>query len=154
MSSVGGVITFMVDCRNKTCHLIEWSSHKLTRVCTSPSSAETLNITQAIGRLALLKRNIMQIMGPDAKIIPTIIATGSKNTMDLANSSTNVQDGWNAIDVAAIREALRTIILNKIVKVSSKDQLADALTKNKPSRALKLKEVQRTGNMKNIRMEF
>jgi len=154
VSSVGGVITFMADIRTKKCHLVEWSSHKLTRVCTSPSSAETLNITQAIGRLALLKRSIIQIMGPKAEVIPTVIATDSKNTMDLANSSTNVQDGWNAIDVAAIREALRTNNLSKIVKVSSEDQLADALTKNKPSSVVKLKEVLKTGYMRNIQIDF
>ena len=49
---------------------------------------------------------------------------------------------------------MRTNNLSKIVKVSSEDQLADALTKNKPSSVVKLKEVLKTGYMRNIQIDF
>ena len=153
VSSVGGIITFMVNRNDKKCHLLEWSSHKLTRVCTSPFSAESLNITQAIGRLALLKKNLVEIMGPEVgNKISTVIATDSKNSMDLANSSSNIQDGWNALDTAVIRESLEKGVLDKMIKVSTEDQLADALTKNKPSSVRKLRETLMTGTVENLEM--
>ena len=87
------------------------------------------------------------MMGPKGEHIPTVIVTDSKNTMDLAQSSSIIKDGWNALDMAAIREALANGSLSKMIKVASEDQLADAFTKNKPSCVKILREVLSTGSL-------
>ena len=154
VSSVGGITVFMVNRQTMKSHLLEWQSSKLNRVCTSPSSAESLTLNTALGRIALMKNYLQQIMGPESLKISTILATDSKNSIDTAYSSYTIGDGWNAIDVAAIREVVSKEIVDKIVKVSSDDQLANTLTKNKPSSVSKLLEVLRKGSVESIKITF
>lgn len=154
ISSVGGIITFMVNRTNKKAHLLEWHSTKLSRVCTSPSSAESLVINSAIGRIALLKSTLRQVMGPKSQKITSIVATDSKNSLDSTYSTHSIADGWNALDIAAIRQAVDKKIVDKVVKVNTEDQIADALTKDKQASVEKLLKTLRKGRLEEIDIDL
>ena len=150
---MGGIIIFMVNKVSRKAHIMEWSSNKLNRVCTSPSGAESLALYSAIGRATLIRRSINKLMGPDCNI-DSVIASDSKNTIEAAYSSSTVGDGFNAIDMAGIRDAVNSGEVTRIIKVDSDNQLAEALTKNKPKTVSKLMEVLRSGTLEDVEIDL
>ena len=149
ISSVAGMVMFMVNKKTKKAHILDWFSQKLHRVCTSPSSAESMAMNTAIGRTALVKKTLIELMGPNNDI-EYVIVSDSKNTIDAAYKSNRINDGFNAIDMAAIRESVENGTIDRIIKIDSENQLADALTKNQPKMTQKLLGVPRKGSLDGI----
>ena len=153
ISSVAGMVMFMVNKETKKAHILDWFSQKLHRVCTSPSSAESMAMNTAIGRTALVKKTLMELMGPNSDI-EYVVVSDSKNTIDAAYKSNRINDGFNAIDMAAIRESVENGTIDRIIKIDSENQLADALTKNQPKMTQKLLGVLRKGSLEGINLNL
>ena len=54
--------------------------------------------------------------------------------------------------MAAIRESIENGTIDKIVKIDSENQLADALTKNQPKMTQKLLGVLRRGSLEGVNL--
>ena len=72
---------------------------------------------------------------------------------DAAYKSNRINDGFNAIDMAAIRESVENGTIDRIIKIDSENQLADALTKNQPKMTQKLLGVLRKGSLEGINLK-
>ena len=100
-----------------------------------------------------MKKTLMELMGPNNNI-EYVIVSDSKNTIDAAYKSNRINDGFNAIDMAAIRESIENGTIDRIVKIDSENQLADALTKNQPKMTQKLLEVLREGSLEGVNLKL
>ena len=98
-----------------------------------------------------MKKTLTELMGPNNDI-EYVIVSDSKNTIDAAYKSNRINDGFNAIDMAAIRESIENNTIDRIVKIDSENQLADALTKNQPKMTQKLLGVLRKGSLVGVNL--
>ena len=135
-ASQGGYVILVTDGTNRT--PVAWSSHKLKRVSRSTLTAETLALADAVDAAMLLSVLISEVIYNSAKSIPIVCYTDNDSLYKAAHTSNVVDEKRLRIELGAIRESIDK---NEFVLkwVSSKEQIADALTKSGVS-TKKLKE--------------
>ena len=72
---------------------------------------------------------LVQIFGTRANDIPTLVLSDCKNLTQAIKSTSLGEDPWLIPDIAIIKDALEDKTVNEVRWVSSKDMMADCLTK-------------------------
>jgi hypothetical protein len=109
----------------RRCH-IAWKSSLAKRVATSTIEAETLALMGGIEMAMSLQHVWEEVMGEKWKIM---VRTDSKTSSQAVTSTSNLLSRKLRINLASIREQLEKGEVDGIKWVSTKDQLADVLTK-------------------------
>ena len=140
-SSSGGYFVLLTDARASTqsnfsfslqdvsvhsFHLIEWKSYKLKRVTRSALASEIIAFSDALDTAQFVNRVYQEISGSNLRIVAY---TDSQSLRNSAYSNKNMTERMLLINIAAIRDALQAGILEKILYVPTKQNIADYLTK-------------------------
>ena len=145
LTSVGGQVVLLVNEKKQLACVLNWRSKKLVRKVVSSLAGEALAMVALIGELVYNKTILVQLFGEGMETIPVICFTDCKNLHDAIHSTSLVEDSWLVPDIAIIQEALTQQTISAVRRVSSKDMLADCLTKAGAS-AERLMHVLRTGH--------
>ena len=128
LASQRGTIAFMED-ETERKNIVEFKSKRIKRVCRSTFSAELLACNAAVD-YALCYRSVIKAFG--IKDFEVTIITDSKSIKDnLATIVSRCEEKSLRVELAYLREVLSKEGI-KIRWVSSSEQLADVLTKEKP----------------------
>ena len=97
-----------------------------------------------VGEIVYVKSILRHMYGEIVEAIPVIIFTDSKNLIEAVKSSSLVEDAWLIPDVAIIKDAVEDGTIQSLRRVSSKEMIANCLTKQGASAEMLL-EILRTG---------
>ena len=110
--------------------VIHWSSKKITRVVSSSLAAETLGLQQMTGTLYLVKQILEGLLGTEAKKIPCLALTDSKNLWSCIHNISSCSDNRLQSDIINIRQAIHDDkTIQEVRYIHSSDMIADCLTK-------------------------
>ncbi|KAJ8905594.1 hypothetical protein NDN08_002100 [Rhodosorus marinus] len=118
---------------SKNASLMSWRSHKARRVTRSVLGAEVLAFVEAVDEAFILRHLINDLIG---LTVPIEMYTDSQSIFATVMKANVPQEKRLVIDLASIRESYRNGIIKRIGFVSSKQNLADALTKDVKSERL------------------
>ena len=135
--SQGGYVIFATD-GDKTA-IVDWSSHRLTRVAGNTLTAETLALTDGVDAAITYRFTLSELLG--VKIPPVIAFTDCKSLYDNIGTSHIVTEKRLRIELAALREHVKKGELS-LEWINSKSQIADALTKEGASAELLRKVIE------------
>ena len=142
--SQGGYIIFLGDQDGRVAP-IQWQSKRIKRVVKSTLAAECLALEEAVDHAFYIKCMISEIMNVE---IPMHCSVDCQSLCDNLHSSNNVKEDKRLIqDIALLKEMMMKNEINSVKHVSSKNNLADALTKRGASCQL-LDDVLSSGCMK------
>ena len=128
LGSQQGTMAFMED-ETKRKNIVEFKSKRIKRVCRSTFSAELLACNASVN-YALCYRSVIKAFG--IKDFEVNIITDSKSIKDnLATIVSRCEEKSLCVELAYLREVLSMEGI-KIRWVTSSEQLADVLTKEKP----------------------
>ena len=124
--SQGGLLIFLRDETGRRCPIF-WQSRKIDRVVNSTLAAETMALVEGAGTAVYMAGILKQLIGNvDVKIL---CYTDNKSLVESLLSSKQVNDRRLRLDINVIENMLARGEITKVIWVSSKDQLADCLTK-------------------------
>ena len=146
VNSCGGKVVIVRNRKSNKASVLSWRSKKLKRVVSSSTAAETLAMVETISDMIYTKAILEEIIESKIKI-PMYVYTDSKNLWKSLHSTALVEDPRLRIDVAIIKESLEKGEIDQVIKVDSKNMIADSLTK-KGASAKKLMELLKTGILK------
>ena len=129
ITSVGGRVIMICNTKDNTACILSWKSKKIKRKVASSLARETLAMIDTIGEIVYTKSILSQIFGTRVEEIPVIIVTDAKNLEEAIHSTSLVDDAWLVPDVATIKEALEIGTVTMVRRVSSKEMIANCLTK-------------------------
>lgn len=135
--SQAGYIILITD-DNKSA-LIDWSSHRLSRVAGNTLTAETLALMDGVDAAVSYRHTLMEMLGIPISAI--IGYTDCKSLYDNLCTSHIAQEKRLRIELAALREHVNKNELC-LKWISTKEQIADSLTKEGVSSELLRKVVQ------------
>ena len=148
VNSCGGKVVILRNRKSNKASVLSWRSKKLKRVVSSSTAAETLAMVETISDMMYTKAILEEIMKSEREIkIPLYVYTDSKNLWKCLHSTALVEDPRLRIDVAIIKESLEKGEIDQVIKIDSKNMIADSLTK-KGASAKKLMELLKTGIFK------
>ena len=135
-----GYLVFISDGRRAS--LVAWSSNKIKRVVHSVFGAETLGCVDGYSAAIHVRQLLSEILYDDPKktVIPIIGYVDSNQLYQQVTSTKQCLDMRMRLDIAGIREVIRTGEVQSISWVPTRDMLADCLTK-KNADCSKLKNV-------------
>ena len=128
VSSARGYLVFLVDSSSNCC-LLSWASNKIKRVVKSTTSAECLALLDGLEDAFVLKSALCEMFGSDVIQMKIVGRTDHKNLYDAIHSSLPATEKILRIDLAVLKEMLRSKKIDCIERVSNDEQLADVLTK-------------------------
>ena len=105
---------------------VTWSSNRLRRVCNSSQQAEIMAANEGTKDLFYVVAMMEELTG---RKIPTKLFTDNKNMFISITSTTAPTDKRTRVELASLREACMNGELGGIKHISSKQMLADCLTK-------------------------
>ena len=131
VDSCGGRIVLIRNMKTEKACILSWRSKKLRRVVASSTAAETLSMTDTISEMIYVKAILKEMFKGDPRVsrIPMRVYTDSKNLWRSVHSTALVEDPRLRIDLAIVKDALATGEISEVVKVDSKQMIADVLTK-------------------------
>lgn len=124
-----GIITFLIDQKGYYC-IIAWYSKRIKRVVNSSLAAECLAAVDAAETSILLRAKLTELLCPSDRTIRISLLSDSKSLVDNVHSSTSVDNKRLQIDVAILREMVQKGEISQFRWISTKHQVANALTKN------------------------
>ena len=125
-ASQGAYVIFLCDAAGNA-NLVSWQSKKLKRVCNSTLSSECLAAVDAINAAFLFREMFYEIL--KNCVIKIRLITDNKSLMENASSLTLLEDKRLRIEMGILRESIQNGDVEKIVWISSKDNIANSLTK-------------------------
>ena len=126
--SQGGYIIFLCGHENN-CVPLNWQSKRIRRVVRSSLAAETLALSDALDDAVYMMKLFSEIMFNNYYKIPIEIVIDNKSLYESLFSKKNVIEKCLRIDIAFIKENIDSKIVSKVHLVSSRNQLANVLTK-------------------------
>ena len=129
ITSVGGYVVMLCNKRTNACCVLVWKSKKIRRKVISTLAGEALAMIGVIGEIVYTKAVLVQMFGTRANNIPTLVLSDCKNLTQAIKSTSLGEDPWLIPDIAIIKDALEDKTVNEVRWVSSKDMMADCLTK-------------------------
>ena len=144
--SQGGYLVFLVDEDNQ-CNIIIWQSRRLKRIVRSTLAAETLAMCDGIDAALYISATYCGIVySICSHELPIEVVTDNKSLFDALKSSKYVSDKRLRIDIGALKQLIANKDIDTIHWVRTREQLADALTKNGVFMG-KLVDVVKTGQL-------
>ena len=122
--SAAGKVLYISD--GEVSYPVFWGAHKLRRVCHSSQTAEIMALNQGLNDAQLAREMIEEMTGVKVDMEAFI---DNKNAYSALTANTAPTDKRLRCEVAEVREAIMLGEVKRIKLVSSKYQLADALTK-------------------------
>ena len=129
VSSCGGHVILACNELKKVSCVLSWKSKKLRRIVSSSTAAELLEANTTVDALVYTKSVLIELLGSEAIEIPLYLFTDSRNLHKSVLSTTPVENLRERIEIARLQESLKVGELKEFYEVSSKDMLADCLTK-------------------------
>ena len=133
-SSQLGFIILLVDGQGWA-HVLSFSSRKSRRVVRSVMAGEVYAFGAAFDEAYMLRHDLERLYDC---YIPLTILTDSKQLFDVVTRGSHPTEKRLLIDIAAAREAYNRREISNVGLVTSDNNMADSLTKVKPSGALGL----------------
>ena len=127
VSSCFGFIILIMG-SNQRCCPISWKANKIKRVCRSTLAAETMALVEGLEECLYLK-NLLSEIGIFKQKNEIIGYTDNLGLREALYSTKLVDDKQTRIDIAALQQMLHTGKVQQIIWCSTKQQLANALTK-------------------------
>lgn len=127
--SQGGFLILLQGGNSKTAPLL-WKSHKLKRVVKSAMGAETMALLEGAEHAILIKALILEITCID---LPLICISDNKSLVTAVKSTKVIEDKRLYIDICALRQMVQREEIAELHLTTSKEQLADCLTKGTAS---------------------
>ena len=126
-SQLGYLITLVGD--DGKCSLLNWQSKWIKHVVRSILAAETLALSDAVNDGIYISEIVSELLFNVTKSLPIEIYTDSISLFDAIKSKKNVLEKRLRIDIAMLREMFEWKIITNIHNITTKNQLANALTK-------------------------
>ena len=133
LSSQIGHVICLADADDKA-NILHWSSTKCKRVTRSVLASELYAMAHGFDAGAVIKATLMQILESET---PLIICTDSKSLYDYLVRLGTTQEKRLMIDVMSLRQSYERREISEVRWVQGDNNPADAMTKSKPSNALK-----------------
>ena len=124
--SQGAYVVFICD-KSGNANVVSWQSRQVRRVCNSTLSAECLAAVDAVKAGVLLKHLICELLCLDT--VDMRLITDNKSLVQAVNSVTPVEDKRLRIEIAMLQESLARKEFSGVYLVPSKNNVANALTK-------------------------
>ena len=140
-----GYLVFVSDGYNA--NLIAWSANKIRRTVHSVFGAETIGCVDGIAAAIYVRQILSEILYNDPKktVIPIVGYIDSNQLAQQIKSTKQPVDMRMRLDIAGIRESVNTGEIESISWISTKEMLADPLTKKNADIRL-LKQVLESGH--------
>ena len=141
---------FIALCNSdSTFNTIHWKSRVIDKVAQDVKTAETLALETALDDSLFLSNFITEVyMGPEARYtIPIYVYDDSKSLIESLFSTKKVKRKTMRVVISRIQQLIADRTIKDIRHVSTKDQLADILTKKGVS-AERLRQVLEEGKIK------
>jgi hypothetical protein len=148
MSSQMGYIALLVDDKNRCAPLV-FKSTKCKRITRSVLAAEAIAFAEGFDQGFAIKNDLQEILG---KVIPLTILTDSKTLFDVITKASYTREKRILIDLACAREGCRLFEIDKIRLISTEENIADGLTKDKSME--NLRRTVRTGRLHTTVKQF
>ena len=126
-SSLGQAV--ILEGKDNTCTLIDWSSNKAKRVVRSALAAEIYACGEAADSGVLVRYILASILGWQEEMISLLVTTDSNSLNQAAKTTSVLEDKRLRIALAELRESLDKNEFELWWK-AGKDQPADVLTKD------------------------
>ena len=117
---------FLVD-QTGNANILSWQSRKVRRVCNSTMSAECLAAVDAVNTAIFLKELILEFQC--WKSVDIHVLSDNNSLVQSVESVTPVDDKRLRIDIAILQECLENKTIDYLHYVPSKNNVANALTK-------------------------
>lgn len=129
--SQGGYVIFLSNKDKSITIPLAWQSKRVRRVVKSTLSAETLALIEAAESSYWLSSIIRDVVF-DGKGLQIAMEcyTDCKSLVDAAHSSKGILDRRLRVDIAILKEMIEKKEISKLSWITTKDQMADPLTKN------------------------
>lgn len=125
LSSQLGFIIFICD-EARNCNILHYASYKARRVTRSVLGAETYAFADAFDFAYTLATDLREMTGLP---LPLTMCTDSRSLFDLITKDSTSTERRLMIDISAVRSAYEKAEINTIELVESKENPADAFTK-------------------------
>ena len=135
--SQGGYVIFATDGRKSA--LVDWSSHRLSRVAGCTLTAETLALMDGVDAAITYRFTLNELLG--TQISKVVAYTDCKSLYDNIGTSHIASEKRLRIELSALREHVSKNELS-LEWVGTKSQIADALTKEGASTELLRKVIE------------
>ena len=126
--SQGGYVIFLSNSDSSVVIPIAWQSRRVRRVVKSTLAAETLALVDA-AETSFWICCILQDLIRSVTTIPIDCRTDCQSLVDASHSSKPILDKRLRVDISIIREMLQKKEIEKLLWLTTKEQLADCLTK-------------------------
>ena len=126
-SQLGYLIMLVGD--DGKCSLLNWQSKWIKHVVRSILAAETLPLSDAVNDGIYISEIVSELLFNVTKSLPIEIYTDSISLFDAIKSKKNVLEKRLRNDIAMLREMFEWKIITNIHNITTKNQLANALTK-------------------------
>ena len=132
--STEGRVLLLTNEETKLVNVVSWKTKKIARVCRSVKSAETRALEEAVDDAINTARLVKEIYtgkidlkSPDQ--IPVEAFTDSKSLWESLHNTRQCEDKILRCSIAGIKELIDLKMLKDVHWVSTKQQLADCMTK-------------------------
>ena len=132
--STAGRVVILENPKEGKVNVVSWKTKKISRVCRSVKSAETRALEDGIDDAVNTARIIKEVY--DGKInlrdpaqIPVLAYTDSKSLWDSLHSTRQCEEKLIRNSICGMKELLEQGVVKKVNWVSTKDQIADCMTK-------------------------
>ena len=126
--STGAYIVWLADGTGLCCPLA-WHASKIKRDVRSTITAEALSLQEGLEAGFYYRTMVEDILGIPNKTIPITAYTDNKSVIEAVFSTKLVDDKRLRVDIAAIREFLKTNDIRQIKWCAGDSQLANCMTK-------------------------
>ena len=124
--SQAGFIIFIQSSEKKKCPIF-WQSKKIERIVDSSLAAEAEALHEGM-KTSYYMYKVLKTIEPSLKL-KIICKTDSMSLVKALESTNQIQNRWLRLHLLGINEMLENRLIEKLIFVKSKDQLADCLTK-------------------------
>jgi hypothetical protein len=134
LSSQIGYVLVLADSTGRA-NVLHWSSTKCKRVTRSVLASELYGMAHGFDMGASVKSTIDKMLGIE---LPLVVCTDSKSLYECLVKLGTTQEKRLMVDVMCLRQAYERREIAEVKWIKGDSNPADAMTKSKPSNALKL----------------
>lgn len=133
-SSQIGYVIVLADEENNA-NILHWSSIKCKRITRSVLASETYAMAHGFDAAAVIKSTITQLLHL-TEPLPLVVCTDSKSLYECLVKLGTMQEKRLMIDLMCLRQSYERQEITEVRWIDGDSNPADAMTKNKPCRAL------------------
>ncbi|EED20884.1 hypothetical protein TSTA_081170 [Talaromyces stipitatus ATCC 10500] len=132
-SQIGHVIV-LADAQNNA-NIVHWSSTKCKRITRSVLASEMYGMANGFNAAAAIKLTLTQLLHL-TEPLPLVLCTNSKSLYECLVKLGTTWEKHLMIDLICLRQSYKRQEITEVRWINGNSNLADAMTKSKPCRAL------------------